>query len=894
VAGAGSARGRQSTLLEFLLKSVGEAESREPRPGESRSVDVPRIGDFLLGFEPRDAREAPASYLMSVHYDGSRGSALVKLYDDREDKVYFWHDTTGHRSYFLADLPPSKVSEIRDVVGHPAFLRVSTVERMDLLEGRRRRLTKIVVRDPQAVRTLREKVPKAWEAHIKYHNNYVYDNKLIPGMRYRIVGGRLERVDPELSPELEEKVRSIFSGEDPETLKMALQWAPLFEEPPPRMRRVALDIEVYTPHRGRVPDPESAPYPVISIALAGSDGQKRVLMLARKNSGEYVSSGGPPSDVVVEFFDDERSLILEAFRVIEDYPLLLTFNGDNFDLNYLYHRALLLGIPPGKIPFHKTQDYITLRRGWHVDLYKFFQIRALQAYAFAGKYKEFTLDAIASALLGLGKILVEENISSLPPARLAAYNYRDAEITLKLTTFSGELVWKLMVLLMRISKLGLEEATRSQVSAWIRNLFYWEHRRRGYLIPLKEDIVALKGKTRSAAIIKGKKYAGAVVLDPPEGVFFNIVVLDFASLYPSIIKRWNLSYETVNPLRCPGGKLVEIPEVGHKVCMSTPGITAQITGLLRDFRVKMYKKRAKDKTLGSDERSWYQVVEKAMKVFINASYGVFGAESFPLYAPPLAESVTAIGRQVITETIRKAREMGLKVLYGDTDSLFLWHPRQELLEELREWVDREFGLELDVDKVYRYVTFSGKKKNYVGIYPDGSIEVKGMMGKKRNTPEFLKQAFREVLEELGSVEKPEDFEAVRDRIREKLRDVIKRLKRKGYTLDELAFHVMLTKPLEAYDKNTPEHVKAALYLKGSGREVVPGDIITYVKVNSRDGVKPIQLAKLVEIDVRKYEERVKSTFEQILSAINMSWEEITGSGGPRDLMAVLQASRTRS
>ena len=1050
--------GRQATLLEFLGRrgSVGgDGEDAGRNVEEQVSSEAPRIGDYMLAFEAEDAVNTPPSYLISVNYDGSRGAALLKLYDDEEDRIYFWHDNTGHKSYFLTDLPPSRISEIKDIVRHPSFLRVSTVEKMDLLEGRRRRLTKIVVKDPQAVRSLREKVPKAWEAKIKYHNNYVYDYQLIPGMRYRIINGRLEKVKPSLSPEFEEEVRRIFSGEDPETQRLALQWAPLFEEPPPRMRRLALDIEVYTPHRGRVPDPETAPYPVISIALAGSDGLKRVLMLSRPGE-KYDFSQGPPSDVMVEFFDDERSLILEAFRVIDDYPLLITFNGDGFDLNYLYHRALILGIPQSMVPFHKTQDYMTLRRGWHIDLYKFFQIRALQAYAFAGKYKEFTLDAIANALLGVGKIAVEENISSLSPARLAAYNYRDAEITLKLTTFNGELVWKLMVLLMRISKLGLEEATRSQVSAWIRNLFYWEHRRRGLLIPLKEDILRLKGRTRSAAIIKGKKYAGAVVLDPPEGVFFNIIVLDFASLYPSIIKRWNLSYETVNPSHCPGGKIVEIAEVGHKVCMSTPGITAQITGLLRDFRVKMYKRRAKDKSLREEERSWYQVVEKAMKVFINASYGVFGAESFPLYAPPLAESVTAMGRHVITQTIEKARSMGLKVLYGDsvtgdtvvkvrengeeretrieelfrhadfeaagkeyyipgdlyvltlsregkpiyrkvkyvmrhraskkiyrvrvdenhyidvtedhslivhrgercsrlpeclaeakpveldgstrlvclegngalglktplrveeikyegyvydleveethtffangilvhnTDSLFLWHPREEMLEKLRSWVSEKFGLELDVDKVYRYVTFSGKKKNYVGVYPDGSIEVKGMVGKKRNTPEFLKQAFREVLGELGSVEKPEDFEKVRERIRERLMDVVKRLRRKGYTLDELSFHVMLTKPLEAYDKNTPEHVKAALYLRGSGREILPGDIITYVKVNSRDGVKPVQLAKLVEIDVKKYEERVKSTFEQILSAINMSWDEITGSRVPRDLMSVLGVPR---
>jgi DNA polymerase I len=319
--------------------------------------------------------------------------------------------------------------------------------------------------------------------------------------------------------------------------------------------------------------------------------------------------------------------------------VLITYNGDNFDFPYLNNRALKLGIPKSLLPFRHTRDYIGLLYGFHIDLYKLFSIKALQSYAFGSAYKEYTLDAISEALLGERKIAVETSISDLSLAELAAYNFRDAMLTLKLLTFNNYLVWKLIVLLMRISKLPLEDVTRSQVSAWIRNLFYWEHRRRGLLIPRKEDLRELKSEQKSSAVIKGRKYAGAIVLDAPAGVFFNVVVLDFASLYPSIIKKWNLSYETVNPPKCPGGKLVEVPDVGHLVCMSVKGITAQIVGLLRDFRVRIYKKKAKDKSLSEEERHWYDVVQAAMKVYINASYGVFGAENFPLYAPSVAESL---------------------------------------------------------------------------------------------------------------------------------------------------------------------------------------------------------------------------------------------------------------
>lgn len=141
--------------------------------------------------------------------------------------------------------------------------------------------------------------------------------------------------------------------------------------------------------------------------------------------------------------------------------------------------------------------------------------------------------------------------------------------------------------------MGIEELTRTEVSTWIKNLYYWEHRRRNWLIPLKEEILERSSSIKTASVIKGKGYKGAVVIDPPAGVFFNVVVLDFASLYPSIIRTWNISYETVDLNDCKNIREVkdETGNVLHNICFDRPGITAVITGLLRDFRVKIYKRR---------------------------------------------------------------------------------------------------------------------------------------------------------------------------------------------------------------------------------------------------------------------------------------------------------------
>ncbi len=849
----------------------------------SRSCDKSIKQYSLVPSRWKYVTKLSSAYLLGSYYDGKVGRVYLKFYSEDDDVVYVWYDATGHLPYFITDVHPEEVREIRKVVTDPSFVRVEVIRRYDLLRGKEVSMTKIVVKDPQAVPRLRRVVGRAWEAKIKYHDNYLFDNGLIPGMEYAVVNGR----PSEIKHEVPEHVMGLYERaieDNPSSKDFALRLAPLFESKPPHIRRVAIDIEVYTPFRGRVPDPSKAPYPIISIALAGNDGLRKVLVLAREN----ITWGMPediPQDFEVEIFDSEHALLLEFFRIINDYPMIVTFNGDDFDLPYIFNRAIQLGIEPEFIPITQVRDFISVHHGFHIDLYRFFSIEAIQNYAFGSAYKDKTLDAIATALLGEAKVAIEESISDLLLSKLVQYNAKDADLTLRLTTFNDELVWKLMVLIMRLAKMGLEDVTRRKVSAWVKNLMYWEHRRRGYLIPNESELLQLKGEVKTAAKIGGKRYAGAIVIDPIPGVYFNVVVLDFASLYPSIIKVWNLSYETIDPPKgwCPSNAVKEIrDEKGsrlHTVCVSRRGITSEIVGLLRDFRVGVYKKLAKNKELPENLRSWYNVVQAAMKVYINASYGVFGHEKFPFYTPSLAESVTALGRYVITSTLRKARELGLKVLYGDTDSLFLWSPRRKQLESLIRWVYENFSLDLEIDKEYKYVAFA-LKKNYIGVRIDGKIDVKGMVGKKKNVPKLLQETFAEVVKLISNIESdPVALNNVKERLKEAVQNLYNRLKNRDFTLDEVAFKTTLNKPLNEYVKTTPIHVKAALQLSRYGIAVGKGDIILYVKTRTRDKVKAIQLAKLNDVDVEEYIEATKSVLQQLLLPFNIQWEEIAGGKG---------------
>ena len=849
-----------SSLDHFLKKA-------EPEPEKPKVLTKPRIA-----FKPETPKEMAQSYFAGAGYDGERRAVFLKLYDPNTEKIQFWYDNTGHVPYCLSKDNPESLKKNRELMTHPGLLGLESATRYDALEGKEIPVTVVLARDPLSIGgrptgCIRD-IIKAWEADIRYVENYIYDRHLEPGMSYTIQGGDLRPGSTAEVPPVKEAIEE----KDAEYRKLMERWLRLLEYPVPNYRRVALDIEVLSQKETRVPDPSIADEKVICASLCGSDGTKRVLLL-KQNSSETVELPG----ITVEWYASEVELVSAIFRAINDYPFVLTFNGDDFDLRYLFHRALNhLGFYRDQIPIELGRESATVKYGVHLDLYKFFFNRSIQVYAFSGKYREVTLDAVSEALLETGKLEISAPVSRLSPYELAAYCFQDAELVMNLTSFDGEVVMKLITALSRISFLPIEDMARQGVSGWIRSMLFREHRSRGFIIPRSEEITDKKGTTSTTAVIKGKKYKGGMVVDPVPGVHFNVAVLDFASLYPSIIKTWNLGYETIlcGHTDCRSNK---IPDTDHWVCRHRKAMESQLVGSLRDLRIHWYKPRSKDKGLDPKKLAWYQVVQNALKVVLNASYGVFGSDRFSLYCPPLAESTAAVGRYAITNTIQEAKRLGIEVFYGDTDSLFLGTPNKEKLDELIRWSKKELGMELEVDKIYRYVALSLRKKNYLGVHPDNRVDIKGLTGKKRHIPEFLKNAFVQLVEILGEVKTPSDFDVARVKIKDLVQDSYSKLRNRKYSLDDLAFNMMIGKAVGGYTKTTPQHVKAAKQLSGKGGDVRAGDLVSFVKVSTGSGVKPVQLANLYEIDTEKYTDYIRSTFEQVLDAVGLDYEELTGA-----------------
>jgi DNA polymerase I len=217
------------------------------------------------------------------------------------------------------------------------------------------------------------------------------------------------------------------------------------------------------------------------------------------------------------------------------------------------------------------------------------------------------------------------------------------------------------------------------------------------------------------------------------------------------------------------------------------------------------------------------------------------------------------------------------VLYGDTDSVFLKNPTKEQIEDVVHFTEHELKMGIDVDKTYRYAVFSSRKKNYLGVLEDGTVDVKGLTGKKKHIPIFIKDAFNQMKARLAQVKNPADFERAKKDITDIVRNRYMTLKRREWKdMNDLAFNVVLGEELHHYTKTTPQHVKAAKVLQASGVELRAGDLISFVKTVRGDHVKPIQLATRNEVDVEKYVAYLHSTFDQVLDALGLNFDEIIG------------------
>jgi DNA polymerase I len=755
---------------------------------------------------------------------------------------------------------PETLPQIKEIMG---INNVENVDIYDVIKDESREMVKVSVDNPSVIYDLRDN-GVCWEGDIKYYQSFLYDKKYVVGTWYEVDNDNITPLKSKDNIQL--KNIDMESVVDTESFaEQVTKWANLLGQDIPNIKRLAFDIEVEV--GDTMPDTTKALQRITAISFHSDDIQE---VYTLKRPEVAMGEDDPEKKYNIKWFDSEKELLEEAFKVIDSYPLVLTYNGDLFDMPYLYNRANVLGLEYN--PFKMMKEKATLNNGIHVDLYGVFSNRSLKIYAFGAKYVTDKLDDVSQAMLGEKKVEYVGSLADISLNLLSKYCYNDSRLTYELSHYNNDLVMNLLVILCRVANMPIDDISRLSISNWIKGMFYNEHRINNQLIPRSSDLPQVEATTQAG--IKGKKYQGAEVLKPVSGIHFDVTVLDFASLYPSIIKTRNISYDTVccSHDECKNNI---IPYTKHWSCTKKIGMASLLIGSLKELRVNHFKVLSK-KAKTEKDRDINNTIAQALKVFLNASYGVIGAETFSLYFLPSAEAVTAVGRNIISKTIETAKSKSLPVLYGDTDSVFVHNPTKEQVDYLIDFCKKHYSIDLEIDKEYKYLVLSDRKKNYFGVKKDGKLDIKGLSGKKSNTPPFVKRLFNDVLEKLKPIQNISDFNEVKQEIRYVMKTVVDDFDK--IPLDQLAFKVMIAKNPSEY-KSKPQAVKAGEQLG----DVEKGQFVEFVKTWVDPKVCPLSMAKRKDIDKQKYMDSLETVMSQICEPMNISMDSLMGRGEQTEL-----------
>jgi len=705
-------------------------------------------------------------WLISTKYnkEGSRTGQVLIFWNDETGKLTEIPHGKSHRPYFYTRLKESQLLNIEKVRecgyvklnerGEPYWnnKKVIGCEEVDKIHPRTRKkmkVTKVIVTQPRYV-TDRDTgtglsqllLPTfVYNNHIKYADLFNIEHNITIGMPYNI---------STISPEIDwyhVKHHPIYNLKQIERYKKELpkkmyDWMmSIFTTPFPQFKEhlVALDIEIDFNFRDALNSFEAVS-PISSITLSwykGDDIHHLSFVISdevRKIKVKKFNLKHP--NHLIRICDNEVELLKKfmIFLFAMKQKFVVGYNLDMFDIPYIVTRMKYLGIydsriwgfmrPEDEDRTYKKKDRIVkgLKDKFLIDLYPFFSNPSIKNYAFKNKYKQNSLDDVSKELIGETKYDYEGRVTDLCMQELLYYNAQDTSLCLKLATFDNEVVMKLICMAMRMGHLTVESAVRRQVSAIISNIFYRALHFYNMLAISRIELSAI-GKILSASTT-GKRYGGAIVIEPEKGVHYDIIVADVASLYPTMIVNHNLCYTTMNcgHEECKDNKIKVSEGAYHQVCTKYIGLFPSVVGFIKDARVYYYKPMKNTNAIA-------KVIEQWLKVIINASYGVAGFESFPFFCGPVAECVTATGRDTLIGIKETFEAEGLTVFYGDSvtadtpiitnlDGYIEIMPIKELenhefRENLRVWTEKGWTRILKIHKhktkkkIYRILTHTG-------------------------------------------------------------------------------------------------------------------------------------------------------------------------------------------
>ncbi len=702
-----------------------------------------------------------------------------------------------------------------------------------------RRLAWIAVPQPADARRLGKRLEEGGiathEADIGYARMYL------------IRRGLRGAIDIE-GPSLEQPgVGRVF---DNPTLKPA-RWAP-------ELRLLSFDIET---------DPKMER--LLSIGLWGC-GAAEVLLLSPPGWSTPPEATG---------FPDEATL-LDAFvdRVRQLDPDVLTgWNVVDFDLAVLdrlarrHRRRLELGRGPGSLVLRETRGAWGRLEATIPGRQVLDGIQLLRG-AFL-RMESWGLNAVAQQVLGEGKTMhgqgrAEDILDAFHHDRpkLVQYNLVDARLVI-------DILQRLRLVNLAVERSLLTGLPIDRVAGSIAALdFLYTHQlhRRGVAAPS----VRQRGRGEDEVNLGGH------VLEPEPGLYHNVLVFDFKSLYPSVIRTFQID---------PAGYLPHPQADDDPILAPNAAAFRRQRGILSELLDELFDRRAAAQSAGDS------IASQAIKTLMNSFYGVLGTSACRFYRPQLAGAVTAFGRELLKWSKKRFEDYGQAVLYGDTDSLFVLAQTTDrdiarqlgtdltarLNSDLAAYLEQrwrvESRFELEYEKLYRRLLLmptrhggGGARKRYAGLVDHGDekppiVELVGMEAVRSDWTELARRSQRELYQRLFHDRPVEEF----------LCRTVAEL-RAGEHDPLLIYRRKLRKPLAAYTATTPPHVAAARKMT-----TPPGRRVAYVMTHA--GPEPAT-ERRATIDHEHYvQKQLRPIAEPVLAVLGIDFDRAIGDASQLDL-----------
>jgi len=536
----------------------------------------------------------------------------------------------------------------------------------------------------------------------------------------------------------------------------------------------------------------------------------------------------------------EADTILLAVKQLKhvDPDVLFVKKGDSILFPYLYHRAKL----------NKIQKGLILGRDKHASLHSTKQAKSYFSY---------------------GQIVYRPAFYTLKGrAHLDTYN----------SFMYGESGIRGLIDMSRCSNIPLQILSRVGPGTAISQIQVNVAKQKGYLIPWKKNMPE-DWKTAMHLLVSDR---GGLILDPAVGLHEDIVELDFASLYPNVMLRFNISPETMLCDCCKHFPKIIVPQLGYHICSNKLGLLPEVLKPVL-YRRFCYKARARNKKYNAE---LYKDLQQAWKWVLLVCFGYTGYRNARYGRIECYESITAFSRDILLSAVETVENAGYSVLHGIIDSLWV-KPKPGCVksDRLSRLISNNTGIRMDVEGHYKWIVFlpcknmdAGALTRYYGMFDDGEIKVRGVELRQRNSPVFLKNMQRDMLDVFSKANTKKEFLGLIPESIEVIKEYGLKIINHEFNQEDLVIKICVSRDISEYRVNTLAK-SAMIQLRKAGVEPEPGQSVRYVVCNekTRNPWKRVCIAENLEnndtIDVDFYLRQIAQYAESILIPFGFTLEK---------------------